>query len=238
LLHDADGWQDISSYFDLKIFIESNVENCLERLKIRNLAIPGYTAEEIIVRVDEVDRKNAETVLATKERADVVVESIVAKPTVEEDEDLQSQHQQSVHSGGLGMGRHSRVPSMEALNLIVTTNFNAEEEPHGISDYEVVEGMMMEDPLPPMGPLIGTWEKDMAQQIVEQMKQDPTRRPFMVGLVGMPGKYLRRLAAAVGVQEGMVYFLNLPFSFVVLFQARANLPVYFYWQTNWSKLDS
>jgi hypothetical protein len=172
----------------------------LERLKIRNLAIPGYTLEEICDRVDTVDRQNAMTVLSTKGRADLVVESIVAKPKgnrrprIMSHDDNDNTDNQSQHSGGLGFGRHTRVPSMEALNLIVTTNFNLEEEPHGISDfYEYYDtlgddGLMLEDhPLPPMFPIVGTWEKDMARQIAEQMKDKPSRRPFMVGLVGMPG---------------------------------------------------
>ena len=43
LLHDSDGWEEIASYFDLKIFIDSDVDNCMDRLKIRNLAIPGFS---------------------------------------------------------------------------------------------------------------------------------------------------------------------------------------------------
>lgn len=198
LLHDSDGWEGISSFFDLKVFIDSNIDNCMERLKIRNLAIPGYTPEEIVVRVDAVDRKNAQTVLATKGRADLVVESIVAKPDTDE---LQSHHS--------GMGRHTRVPSMEALNLIVTTMdmnggggagassgvFDEPYQPHHrhqrsmtLTDYDFSnDPLMMDEPLPPMAPLIGTWEKEMAQQILAKMKEKPDQRPFMVGLVGMPG---------------------------------------------------
>jgi len=154
----------------------------MERLKIRNLAIPGYTPEEILVRVEAVDRVNAQTVLKTKAKADLIVESIVAKPV---DEELQSHH-----SHNSGMGRHTRVSSMEALNLIVTTVAH-EEEPHGIADWDSaldLEGLMMDaEPLSPMGPIVGSWEKAMAQQILKKMKESPERRPFMVGLVGMPG---------------------------------------------------
>lgn len=173
LLHDGDGWEEIASYFDLKIFIESDVDNCMERLKIRNSAIPGYTEEEILVRVDAVDRVNAATVIASKKRADLVVESVVNKPP------------KTKHTAG--MGRHTRVPSFEALNLIVTS-IEAEQEPHGIADFfESSQSLIYVEPLQPMAPMVGTWEKDMAQQIIRRIQEKPLQRPFMVGLVGMPG---------------------------------------------------
>ncbi len=145
----------------------------MSRLKIRNLAIPGYTEEEILVRVDAVDRVNASTVLESKRRADLVVESVVAKPA------------KNKHLAG--MGRHTRVPSFEALNLIVTS-IEAEEAPCGISDFfEPSHSTMLEEPLPPMSPMVGMWEKEMAQQVMKRMKEKPNQRPFIVGLVGMPG---------------------------------------------------
>jgi pantothenate kinase len=51
LLHDGDGWEEIASMFDLTIFIDANVDACVERLKIRNQCIPGYTPQEICLRV-------------------------------------------------------------------------------------------------------------------------------------------------------------------------------------------
>lgn len=75
LLHDHDGWKDIQSVFDCSIFVNANVDVCVERLKVRNKAIPGYTAEEIDIRCEVVDRANAMTVMDSKARADVVVES-------------------------------------------------------------------------------------------------------------------------------------------------------------------
>lgn len=60
LLHDNDGWENIQRYFDWTIFIDSDLEACLARLKERNKCIPGYTPEEIETRVDEVDRVNCE----------------------------------------------------------------------------------------------------------------------------------------------------------------------------------
>lgn len=43
LLHEHDGWEDIAGMFDLKIFMEQDLEICLERVKIRNRVIPGYS---------------------------------------------------------------------------------------------------------------------------------------------------------------------------------------------------
>ncbi|GMH87145.1 hypothetical protein TrVE_jg6882 [Triparma verrucosa] len=66
---------DVKEMFDLTIFIDADIDKCMERLKIRNKVIPGYTEEEIIKRVDEVDRVNAETATAGKRFADHVVKS-------------------------------------------------------------------------------------------------------------------------------------------------------------------
>lgn len=79
LLHDGDGWEDIANFFDLKISINSDVDQCVERLKIRNLVIPGYTPEEIEIRCEVVDRVNAMTVLQSRHRADVTVDAYSLK---------------------------------------------------------------------------------------------------------------------------------------------------------------
>ena len=60
LLHDNDGWENIEKYFDWTIFIDSDVDMCIDRLKERNKVIPGYTPEEIDLRCEEVDRVNCE----------------------------------------------------------------------------------------------------------------------------------------------------------------------------------
>lgn len=75
LLHDQDGWKDIASAFDYSIFVNADVDVCIDRLKVRNKAIPGYSAEEIEIRCDVVDRANAMTVMRSKPRADMIVES-------------------------------------------------------------------------------------------------------------------------------------------------------------------
>lgn len=40
LLHDDHGWETIKSVFDWTIYIDANVDDCIERLKIRNKCIP------------------------------------------------------------------------------------------------------------------------------------------------------------------------------------------------------
>lgn len=73
LLHDEDGWESIADMFDYSIYIDTNVDLCMERVKIRNQCIPGYTPEEIAIRVDKVDRVNALTVRRSQKRANSVV---------------------------------------------------------------------------------------------------------------------------------------------------------------------
>jgi pantothenate kinase len=75
LLHDDERWGELKKTFDMSIFVEANIDVCVERLKIRNQCIPGYTEEEIIARVDSVDRVNAETVEKSKQYATKCVES-------------------------------------------------------------------------------------------------------------------------------------------------------------------
>lgn len=75
LLHDENGFEEVSNKFDFSIFIDADLELCMRRLKIRNKCIPGYTPEEIDIRVDAVDRLNALTVMRSKDRADVIVQS-------------------------------------------------------------------------------------------------------------------------------------------------------------------
>jgi pantothenate kinase len=78
LLHDQDGWAEICHRFDRSIFVNANVEMCVQRLKVRNKCIPGYTAEEIDLRCEKVDRANAMIVARSMTRADTIVESRVS----------------------------------------------------------------------------------------------------------------------------------------------------------------
>lgn len=59
LLHDQEGWEHIQKFLDWTIYIEADIDVCIERLKERNKCIPGYTPEEIEIRCDAVDRVNA-----------------------------------------------------------------------------------------------------------------------------------------------------------------------------------
>jgi len=75
LLHEEDGWRDVAAQFNVSVFIEADLDVCMSRLKVRNRCIPGYTPEEIDVRVDRVDRQNALKVMESKRKASLVVKS-------------------------------------------------------------------------------------------------------------------------------------------------------------------
>jgi pantothenate kinase len=75
LLHDGEIWKDLNDLFDYSIFVNADVDVCMERLKIRNQCIPGYTKEEIEIRCEVVDRANAMTVERSKARASICVDS-------------------------------------------------------------------------------------------------------------------------------------------------------------------
>jgi len=75
LLHDSDGWEDVKNYLDYGICIQASVDACVGRLKERNKCIPGYTEEEIEVRCEVVDRRNAEVSQHSQRFANLVVKS-------------------------------------------------------------------------------------------------------------------------------------------------------------------
>jgi pantothenate kinase len=75
LLHDQDGWDKVAENFDFSLYIDANLDMCMDRIKLRNKVIPGYTPEEIDIRVDAVDRVNAMTVERSKVRAHQIVQS-------------------------------------------------------------------------------------------------------------------------------------------------------------------
>ena len=74
--------EEIEKQFDLTIFINADVDTCIDRLKVRNKCIPGYTPEEIDIRCDIVDRSNAMLVLESKYRAMYIVDSVVASSSL------------------------------------------------------------------------------------------------------------------------------------------------------------
>jgi pantothenate kinase len=75
LLHDQDGWDKVADNFDFSLYVDANLDICMEGLKLRNKVIPGYSPEEIDIRVDAVDRINAMTVERSKVRAHQIVQS-------------------------------------------------------------------------------------------------------------------------------------------------------------------
>lgn len=87
-MHTADGWERVRDLLDFCIYIEADVDVCIQRLKIRNQCIPGYTPEEIDIRCEAVDRVNAKTVLKSSRLASLAVPSSAmrAPPTDEPDE--------------------------------------------------------------------------------------------------------------------------------------------------------
>jgi pantothenate kinase len=84
LLHDSDGWEDVKDYLDYSIYIQVGIDTCIDRLKERNKCIPGYTDEEIEVRCEVVDRRNAELSQHSQQFADLVVQSGAVGSTEEE----------------------------------------------------------------------------------------------------------------------------------------------------------
>ena len=68
---------DNTDLFDFHIFVDADLDKCIDRLKQRNKCIPGYTAEEIEKRCDKVDRANAILVQQSRIGADKIVQSIV-----------------------------------------------------------------------------------------------------------------------------------------------------------------
>ena len=73
LLAEHDGFAPVKDLFDVSIFVDADVDVCVDRLKRRNTCIPGYTPEEIQLRVEQVDRENANIVARTKKNANIVV---------------------------------------------------------------------------------------------------------------------------------------------------------------------
>jgi pantothenate kinase len=71
-------WAKIKDLLDYSIYIEADIDACIERLKERNKCIPGYTAQEIEIRCDVVDRRNAEIAVRSRRYANLSVQSAVA----------------------------------------------------------------------------------------------------------------------------------------------------------------
>eukprot|EP00924_Labyrinthula_sp_SR-Ha-C_P014964 snap_masked-scaffold_9-processed-gene-3.12-mRNA-1 protein AED:1.00 eAED:1.00 QI:0/-1/0/0/-1/1/1/0/215 len=65
--------------FNMKVWVSGDIDICMDILKERNKSIPGYTEEEIVKRVEEVDRKTAEEVQEYQINCDVIFEGIHSK---------------------------------------------------------------------------------------------------------------------------------------------------------------
>jgi pantothenate kinase len=78
LLYDQNQWGEVKDFFDYTIYIQTHsIDTCMERVKERNVCIPGYTVEEIYERVDIVDRNNAILIeQASPARAHQIIKSI------------------------------------------------------------------------------------------------------------------------------------------------------------------
>lgn len=202
LLHDGDGWEDIARLFDLKIFMDQDIETCLERVKIRNRVIPGYTPEEIDERTEIVDRKNAETAMASKIRADLVVQAIrrIRRPRPS----MSEQELENITSSFVGPfvpienHDHSASPAPADTNWMMDIGSRPRsdslKDEHrtpsrpGTPGASVVDDDDKSEPPPPAAQFLGTWEPVMAERIkMRYHKMKKENRPFMVALVGLPG---------------------------------------------------
>ncbi len=73
LLHRADGWQALDGLLDECWYLDVPMDTALERLKARHMAAWGWTAAQALERIAENDGANAQTVLASRSRADFLV---------------------------------------------------------------------------------------------------------------------------------------------------------------------
>ena len=190
LLHDQDGWEGVASCFDLTIFLNTDVDNCIERVKIRNQCIPGYTPEEINVRCELVDRVNAMTVMKTKDRADMIIEVKVRPPTempkVQSIMDLALTNMTQTDVDGVETNDNTDW-QMEFTPLSRNNSFASSRMRSDSVVSLQSAGEPLEPPPKPTASFIGSWEPQMAEKIKKAVKK-ADRLPYMVALVGTPGK--------------------------------------------------
>lgn len=221
LLHDQDGWEDVASVFDLTLFMNSDVDACIERVKVRNQVIPGYTPEEIAIRCEKVDRANAMTVMRSKTRADVVVESVtMAMP--------QSAPSAAVPKMTQVLSALSLkdIDAVDGSNAVSDWAFDITSRaarPHGVSIYSHSQAAAVEsrartesivsdisEPAP-VSALVGRWEPEVAQRI-QKSAEEATRLPYMVALVGAPGsgKTVSSFLLASALEEAGIHTMVMP----------------------------
>ena len=73
LLDPSPSYAPMKEFLALSIFISTPIEECIARVKKRNLCLPNFTPSEILERCERVDRVNADRALQGKHRADVLV---------------------------------------------------------------------------------------------------------------------------------------------------------------------
>jgi len=217
LMHDADGWEELDGMFDLKIFIdETDVDVVMERLKLRNQCIPGYTPEEISVRVDKVDRINADIVLKSKAKADIVARN-VSKP-IQKEEKPPSPDAMSLALSALDLtdvdkaviaskDRHDWT--MDIMSRPESNMDLHEFKPLSVRSRSNSMASVRsnrtgnEPPPPPASQFVGTWEKEQALIILDRIKAlaqgNPEEtpeggggrikngKPYMVAMAATPG---------------------------------------------------
>lgn len=185
ILHDEDGWEDIKDLFDYKIFMNSDVDICVERVKHRNKCIPGYTPEEIEIRAGEVDRANAMTVLKSKDYADIVVEGNLVMPQEHKES------QTSNHKHHKTLSHVSLKDVEEAIQRDMDWTSDIVSRPRGESITSRVRSKniasITSDPPPPAVSYVGTWEADMAKTIADSVAKAGPSDIYMVALAGFPG---------------------------------------------------
>jgi len=75
LLHNEDGWENVSSQFDERWFLDTPLEIALERLVHRHMAAWGMTREQATARIASNDRLNAELVQRSRANADWLMDA-------------------------------------------------------------------------------------------------------------------------------------------------------------------
>jgi len=215
LLHDQDGWDKIPGLFDFSIFINSDIDQCMERVSIRNQCIPGYTPEEIKIRVERVDRPNARTVMACRDRAHMVVESAVVTTTHKESPTSMGhkKSESNVSLAALALDI-AELPHHQGETILMDHDWTMDivSRPRGesvISMHEslggfgssknlnyrersesIVSSTIAPEDVEPVSHDVGRWESNMAMQIVELLENSPDTldgSPFMVALAAGPG---------------------------------------------------
>jgi pantothenate kinase len=186
LLLDEGGWENLRSVFDLRIFLNSDVDDCIERVKVRNQCIPGYSPEEIAERAERVDRVNAIIVLNTRDKADIVVQANApepSRPTSPTQLEKALTHIQQTTVDGIETHQHDSDWTMDIGTRPRSDSWAIEPRPPTFGE-EVNANISHSKPEPPPAvAFVGSWEAEMADRIAREV-DECGRTPFMVSLSG------------------------------------------------------